>query len=391
MVQRVYRQLRTEFPHERVVLATGAAQREQIVAQLGVDVDIVCEPARRDTFPAIALSCTFLADTCAASPDDVVLVLPVDVYADQSYFSVVGKMRDVVRDDGASLVLMGITPSHPSQRFGYMVPVPTSTGAYTRIDRFVEKPDEESARSLIAKGALWNGGVFGFKLGYLMEVARSHLGDLSFQQFLDTYASAKKISFDYAVVEKAASIAMVRYAGMWRDLGTWETLVKEIGSDGIGAQQKFDTQETIVVNALDMPVVAIGTRNLVIAASYDGILVSDRNKSTGLKPLVDRFDEPPRFSQFAWGTSKVVDRVMDGSRFVQETRIVDMLPGQVRTLVSAEDETLTFICLNGSGTMEQDGEVTDIETGIPIFIEGGTSVGITSSSAVHALELVRRR
>lgn len=388
MLQRVYRQLRTQFPEERVVLATGAAQKEQIVAQLGVAVDIVCEPARRDTFPAIALSSTFLADICKASPDDVVLVLPVDVYADQGYFSVVKQMRDAVADDAAELVLMGIAPTTPSDRFGYMVPSAKKGKGYPIIERFVEKPSEDVARKLISDGALWNGGVFGFRLGYLMDIVDTQIGKFSYGELLDTYATVGKISFDYAVVERASSIAMVRYEGMWRDLGTWETLSEEIGSGGIGGQTRFQTENTIVVNELDVPVVAIGTKDLIIAASADGILVSDRTRSGSLKPLVDTIGDTPRFIQYSWGSCRVVDRKLVHGKVEQETRILDI--GASRELVSicTDGEEKTLICLEGELVVTGEDGVFPIKIGGSIRQSAGKEYRLSCTGAARALEVI---
>jgi mannose-1-phosphate guanylyltransferase len=388
MLQRVYRQLRIEFPHERVVLATGGAQKEQIEAQLGVSVDIVCEPARRDTFPAIALSCTFLADSCNAAPDDVVLVLPVDVYADQEYFSTVRKIRDAVARDAAELVLMGIAPNIPSDRFGYMVPSSNRREGYPLIDRFVEKPVIEVAQNLITQGALWNGGVFGFRLGYLLDIVDRQIGKFSYGDLLDSYASVEKISFDYAVVEKAESIAMVRYSGMWRDLGTWETLSHEIGNGGIGRHAKSQTENTIVVNELDIPIVAIGTKDLVIAASADGILVSDRRNSNGLKPLVDTFDDPPRFVQYAWGSSRVVDRIVGHGKIRQETHVLEIRADQEYRLSCTDGEEKTFLCIEGECQLFYEGASNPLKRGERVLSSKERSYRITCTTAVRALETV---
>jgi hypothetical protein len=106
------------------------------------------------------------------------------------------------------------------------------------------------------------------------------MGRLTFDRFLADYATTEKISFDYAVVEKTESLAMVKYVGMWRDLGTWDSLIGEIGPAGIGTHFASGTKGTIVVNELDIPVVAIGTEALVIAASPDGIHILPNRERT---------------------------------------------------------------------------------------------------------------
>ncbi len=375
MVQRVYRQLRIEFPNEKVVVATAAAQREQIEAQLGGGVDIVCEPARRDTFPAIALSCTYLHDSCGATEHDIVLVLPVDVYAEQHYFTVAAQMCDSVARDAAALVLMGIAPTHPSNRFGYMVP---TVGSDDRIDRFVEKPSGDVAASLIGQGALWNGGVFAFTLGHLLGIIHARMGRLTFDRFLADYATTEKISFDYAVVEKTESLAMVKYVGMWRDLGTWDSLIGEIGPAGIGTHFASGTKGTIVVNELDIPVVAIGTEALVIAASPDGILVGDREAIVNLKPLVDGFDDAPRFVEHVWGTERVVDRTTTGT----EVKIVHILPNRERTVECPSGQEIRMLVIEGKGSAE--GKV--ISPGDEMVVTSAQGVQLSGGNGLHIVE-----
>lgn len=388
MLQRVFRQLRLEFPSERAVIATGAAQKEQIEAQLGEHVDIVCEPARRDTFAAIGLSCTYLADLCDACADDVVIVLPVDVYADQQYFTVLRHMAKMVEQDKAELVLMGIVPTHPSNRFGYMVPADTATG-YAQITRFVEKPSEDVARSLIDNGALWNGGVFAFRLGYLMDIITSRMTKMSFTQFLATYPTVEKISFDYAVVEKAKSVAMVPYHGMWRDLGTWPALLEEIGPQGIGNHIVSGTEQTIVINELPIPVVATGTKNIIIAASADGILVSDISASSQIKPVVDVLHDPPRFMQHPWGTASVIDRITTGDTITAETRSIDILKGKEWVIDTSHNVEISLICLQGSGSIKQRESASPLPIGQPLSIDCSSAVTIIAESGLHLIAVIR--
>lgn len=385
MVQRVHRQLRGEFPHERVVIATGAAQKEQIEAQLGSSVSIVCEPARRDTFPAIALSCTYLEDVCRGNADDVVLVLPVDAYADQHYFSIVRRMQEAVENRNADIVLMGITPTSPSSRFGYMLPG-LHQDTHIVIDRFVEKPSVSDAERFIAEGACWNGGVFAFRLGYLMDIVRTRIGSYPFDAMLDRYANLDRISFDYAVVENAQSVAMIPYDGTWRDLGTWDMLVGEIGSCGLGPQVHHDTEKTVVVNELAIPVVAVGTDRLVIAASADGILVSDLQKSAQVKPIVDTLTDAPRHMQHTWGTSTVVERKIESDRMVHEVSIVRIEATRTLTLEPDPLFSRTLVVLEGSGTITCDSSIKPIIAGTSVSQTQGASIQIEAKERVVLVE-----
>ena len=122
MVQRVYRQIKEAGIRANIVIATNNSQVDFIKTQLGEEVDIVVEPERRDTFPAIALSSAYLALEKKADPGEPVLVLPVDPYAELEYFHVIQRMEAAVQQNAADIVLMGIKPTYPSAKYGYIIP-----------------------------------------------------------------------------------------------------------------------------------------------------------------------------------------------------------------------------------------------------------------------------
>ena len=267
MVQRVYRQITQAGIHANIVVATSATQVESIRGQLPDDVDVVVEPERRNTFPAIVLAASYLESRKKMDSEETVIVLPVDPYVDVEYFETFKKMDERVQQGGMDIVLMGITPSYPSEKYGYIIP-----GADGSVTGFKEKPDEASAKALIQQGALWNAGVFAFKLKYLMGIADNYLESREFEEVIKHYASLKKDSFDYEVVERAEALAVIRYNGAWKDIGTWNTLTEEMQEESIGdVIMGEECINTHVINELSIPVVALGTQNLVIAAGQDGI------------------------------------------------------------------------------------------------------------------------
>ena len=166
MVQRVVRQLgESSLKTAPVTIATSASQCDFIETQLGAKVDVVTEPERRDTFPAIALAVSYLTSQKGCSRDEVVVVMPCDAFTEARYFETVAEMAALVEQDVADLVLMGIASPHASAEFGYVLPAAAEEGAsYSLVERFIEKPTERRAKELIAKGAYWNGGVFAFRL-----------------------------------------------------------------------------------------------------------------------------------------------------------------------------------------------------------------------------------
>lgn len=288
MVQRVVRQIREAGLDAGITLATNAQQKDIILNQLGNDFPTVLEPQRRDTFPAIALACCWLSLEKKCPDDEVVVIMPCDPYTEAGYFETVGRMGDAVRSGAASLVLMGVKPTYPSAKYGYIVPEKGDSGI-RKVLRFTEKPTVEKAVELLDEGAFWNGGVFAFRLGYMMNIVRRYVDAPDFASVYARYSDFPKISFDYEVAEKESSVAVVPFDGEWKDLGTWNTLTDEISQDTIGnALLGPETENTQIINELGIPIFADGLKDVVIAASPDGILVCGRKQTENIKQWVDK-------------------------------------------------------------------------------------------------------
>ena len=166
MVQRVVRQAKDAKLTDNITLATNASQLDIINNQLGDTVSVVTEPERRDTFPAIALAASYLKFAKGCADDEVVVIMPCDPYTEAGYFETIGKMVDCVKENVADLVLMGIQPTYPSEKYGYVVPDSTATDGHNgskKVSRFTEKPTVSVAEELLTEGAFWNGGVFAFR------------------------------------------------------------------------------------------------------------------------------------------------------------------------------------------------------------------------------------
>lgn len=306
MVQRVYRQL-TAATDAKITIATSASQVESIKNQLGEQVSLVVEPERRNTFPAIALSAAYLYFEKNCPLDETVIVLPVDPYVDNGYFNMLKVLDNAVQDNAADIVLMGVKPTYPSEKYGYIIPESTDK-VVNSVREFKEKPDAETAKKYIDQGALWNCGVFAFKLSYLINIVDSIVKCDSFNDAENNYSAFDKTSFDYAVVEKASSVAAVSYSGEWKDLGTWNTLTEVMDNKPIGdVIISEDCKNTHAINELEIPVIVMGAKDLVVAASPDGILVADKVQSSYIKKYVEDRDMRPMFEERSWGEYKVLD------------------------------------------------------------------------------------
>lgn len=372
MIQRVVRQIKTAGLTDDIVIATGSNQKDSIENQLGTSIDVVAEPCRRDTFPAIMLACYYLADK-GTSMDEPVIVMPCDSYTGDGYFEAIAKMAQAVSARTAEIVLMGIEPTYPSAKYGYIVPD-------TRMDckatvfpviRFTEKPDVATAEKLIAGRALWNGGVFAFRLGYLISISKLTMPHSNFTSLRKEYGNLPKISFDYAVVEKASSVAVVPYSGVWKDLGTWNTLTDELDSHAYGNVHAEGTDGTYVINELEIPVVCIGTKDLVVAASPDGILVSECKLSENLKHIVDGIGRRPMYEERRWGEYKVIDYVEFPDGFCALTKQLTLRPGCSISYQKHNCREEIWIFINGEGEVVLDGERRMVSRGDVIRISKG--------------------
>ncbi len=381
MVQRVYRQIVHAGIDADIVVATSAAQVESIRGQLQNDVDVVVEPERRNTFPAIVLAASYLESRKKMNPEETVIVLPVDPYVDVAYFETFRKMDERVQQGDADIVLMGITPSYPSEKYGYIL-----QGADGKVTGFKEKPDEAAARKLMEQGALWNAGVFAFKLKYLMRIADKYVKDRDFSFVVEHYAQLKKDSFDYEVVEKADSLAVIPYDGSWKDIGTWNTLSEEMEEESIGdVIMGEECVNTHVINELSIPVVALGTQNLVIAAGQDGILVSDKHKSSYIKPYVENIDKRPMYEERRWGEYKVYDysQYADGTKSLTKHVTINAGCAQDYHVHRFKDEVITVV--NGQGELVVDGCLMKLSRGDTVSVRRGQKHGIR---AVQDLQLI---
>ena len=356
MIQRVVRQIREANLTNNITFATNAVQRDSIINQLGEDVSVVTEPERRDTFPAIALAASYLAKDKKCNNDEIVVVMPCDVYTESRYFVTIGKMVETVKNNVADLVLMGIAPTYPSEKFGYVVPKEAEEDV-KMVERFTEKPNEEKAKQLLEKGAYWNGGVFAFRLGYMMNIVDQYIKADTFQETHERYTEFPKISFDYEVAEKAQSVAVVPFAGEWKDLGTWNALCEELPSTHIGNVMMGENNEnTHAVNELGIPVFCNGLKDVIVAASPDGIMVCDKQDSEKIKDYANKLITRPMYEERRWGTYRVLDNAKyeDGTRSL--TKSIHLNAGKHISYQLHRHRSETWTCVDGEGIFVLDGE-----------------------------------
>lgn len=381
MVQRVYRQISKVDPDARITIATSKTQASAIKNQLGRNVEISIEPCRRDTFPAIALASLYLHDKLGVEEDEAVVVCPVDPYVDDTYYESVKLLHRIAETGEANLSLMGIEPTYPSEKYGYIMPLEGEK--VSKVKAFKEKPDSKTAEEYIKENALWNAGIFAFKLSYILKKAHSLIDFTDYNDLFNKYDTLKKISFDYAVVEDEKSIQVLRYSGDWKDVGTWN-MMAEVMADKSKGRVVLDEEceNTNVVNELNIPILCMGCKDLIVAASGDGILISDKERSGYMKPYVEKIETEAMFAEKSWGTYTVID-VQPGSMTVK----ISMKAGEHMTYHMHNYREEVWTIVSGEGKTIIDGVEQLVKTGDVIRIPAGCKHSINAFTVLDIIEI----
>ena len=275
------------------IVVAGAQHTDLIEAQLGTapGARLVIEPIARNTAPAIALAAALLP------PDDVILVCPSDHHiADEAAFRAAAvEAAQLASDDW--MVSFGIAPTHPETGYGYLHRGEEMPGGY-RIAQFVEKPDLERAKAYLASGEYsWNGGIFAFRAGALIDELKAHRPDMAnlvtqsvakgredgarFHPAAEPFAAIEGDSIDYAVMENTARAAMVPADMGWSDIGSWAALQDALAKDGEGnavrGNADLDDCRNVMVMSDGPRVSAIGLEDICVILSDGEVLVTTRD------------------------------------------------------------------------------------------------------------------
>ena len=290
MLEHMYKNIKKSNKESIITIAAPKSQVPEIYNQIGQSVDISIEPCQKDTFPAIVLATAYLHEVKKVDLNETIVVCPVDPYVEKEYFMALEELSQLAQNPEYNLTLMGIKPTYPSEKYGYIIP--KDTDKISEVSMFKEKPNVELAKEYIKQGALWNSGIFAYKLKYVLEIAHKLIDFKNYYDLYHKYEEIEKMSFDYAVVEKEEKIQVVRYEGTWKDIGTWNTLTETMEEKNWGKSIENDKcTNTHIINELDIPILCMGLKNIVVVATPEGILVSDKEQSSYIKPFVEKIEK----------------------------------------------------------------------------------------------------
>ncbi|PGX26743.1 mannose-1-phosphate guanylyltransferase [Bacillus cereus] len=389
MVQRVWGQLTSLGIENDAVIATSKSQVDMINSQLGNNVPIIIEPERRDTFPAIALAASYLYSKEHVDLNEIVGVLPVDPYVENSFFERLLDLEKALNSSNADLGLMGVTPTYPSEKYGYIVPnIGTSTKELIQVSHFKEKPATAEAEELLKQNALWNSGVFAFKLDKIISLLDQKGLPVQYDILVQQYATLPKISFDYEVVEKTKNIIALPYDGSWKDLGTWNTLTEEMGTNILGkGNMGAECKKNHIINELDIPVSVLGLSNIIVAASPDGILVSEKEASPRIKELVGDWDQRPMYEERRWGWYRVLDHTKydDGNEVL--TKRIGITASKNLSYQYHNNRSEVWTIVKGEGIFVLDDEIQVVRSGDVLEIQPGQKHAIKAVTDLEFIEV----
>jgi mannose-1-phosphate guanylyltransferase/mannose-1-phosphate guanylyltransferase/mannose-6-phosphate isomerase len=385
------------------LVVTGDAFRFIVTEQLdevGVRPQgIMIEPAGRNTAPAAMAAARFVADR---DPEALVLLVPSDhAVADPEAFRAAVDLGRVAAEAG-QIVTFGIAATRPETGYGWLEAGEAMHPGVHRLTRFIEKPDAARAAALMADPRyLWNAGVFLARAEVLAAAFRSHAplihdtvaaalaaatGDIGFTRIdRDLWARVPEESIDYAVMEKAANMAVVRFDGHWSDLGSWEAVWQESPRDAAGNAvsahaMAFDCEGSLLRSeSPEIELVGIGLKNIVAVAMRDAVMVADMADSQNVKRAVGvlRGRAAKQAVQFPvdhrpWG---FFETLILSDRF--QVKRIHVHPGAALSLQSHYHRSEHWIVVQGTAKVTVDGEVRLLTENQSVYIPLG---------AVHRME-----
>lgn len=372
---------------------------EQLAAVQMAPQDVLIEPAARSTAPAIAAAALWLA---ARDPDAVLLVLPSDhVIPDAAAFraAVTAALPRAVAGD---LVTFGIRPDRAETGYGYLELSEAAGAGPQPLAAFVEKPDTARAAAMVRDGRhLWNAGIFLFSARAMIAAFAEHAPallqgaraavegaarDLAFTRLAEApWQALPDISIDYAIMEKAANLSVMPFAGHWSDLGGWEAIWQETGPDASGnvlsgAAMAIDCRDTLLRSEAEgLQLVGIGLEDMIAVAMPDAVLVARKGDAQRVKEAVAALKSAGArqatafnrdFRPWGWYESLAL-----GNRF-QVKRIV-VNPGAALSLQSHHHRSEHWIVVEGTARVTVDDEVRLVTENESVYIPLG---------AIHRLE-----
>lgn len=294
---------------EDLYVVTGKEHVEELIGHIPhvPSENIIAEPIGRNTAPCIGLAAMMLKKM---NPEGVMAVLPADhVILDKEGFLETLRLAGDVAKSGDYIITLGMKPDRPETGYGYIKqgPVVGGQGSVYKVERFVEKPDKETAEGYVKSGEyLWNAGMFVFKVSTILRAIEKYMPDLYIgllrmepalgtdsqeKALSEVYGELPSVSIDYGVMEKADNVLVVPSTFGWNDVGSWTAIDDLLPKDehGVVAHAEhisIDTKDCIVYSPKKL-VATIGVRDLIVVETEDALLICDKSRAQDVKKVVE--------------------------------------------------------------------------------------------------------
>jgi len=388
--QTVRRMTKIAQPSNLYIVASdqcSALLRHQMKTVVKFDHDpIIAEPMAKNTCPAIALGLAYLLKS-GADPEDLIFVSPSDhiVKDDEAFKKAINLGRQAASE--GHIVVFGVKPTRADTGFGYVeIDEERSKGLpYKIVSRFVEKPDEEKAKTYLERGNyLWNGGFFLFKAKRIMEALKSDIPQIGnpasegYDSLISSFEDLPSISIDYAVMEKEKDVAVVPLDCGWSDIGSWDALYETMEKDEGGNVKKGDVHtiggKNNLIYANGRLVVGLDVNDLVIADTPDALLVAKRGSSQAVRDVVNYLKDQGRreateapINARPWGTYQILHQ---GDRFKIKHIVIN--PGAKLSLQYHHHRTEHWVVVRGTALAVIGGKEIYVHEGESTFIPKST-------------------
>jgi mannose-1-phosphate guanylyltransferase/mannose-6-phosphate isomerase len=395
MQKTVLRSIKNVLADDLIIVSNAEYRfliRDQL-AELGIDAEgkMILEPEGRNTAPAIALAAMFVRDRLGCDEDEVLFVCPSDhlITPEGRFCEYVEKATELAKK--GYIVTFGVNPVKPEVGYGYIkagesVEESGGDSGFKKVERFVEKPDLETAqRYLLEGGYYFNSGMFAFSLKTIFSEFKEHAPDIyamtepGYVQALADFGKMPSISIDYAVLEKSRRVAVLPLDVMWSDVGSWDSFFDVLDKDTnlnakIGDVIDLDTKNSLII-APHRLVATIGIEDTMVIDTPDALLIARREESQKVKTIVSELKRLSREDltrvhtsvSRPWGSFTVLE---EGSRY--KIKLIEVLPGAQLSLQRHCHRSEHWVVVKGTATVKIEGK--------EIFVHENESVYVPKSS-----------
>ncbi|MBR1753915.1 mannose-1-phosphate guanylyltransferase/mannose-6-phosphate isomerase [bacterium] len=395
LLQSTFSRLNAFIEAKNIVSTTNTKHVANVKRQLGElssDISVLSEPLGRNTAPAIAVATKYLIEQ---SGDDVILVVPSDhLINDTEKFKATVEKGAKLAQDGY-VVTFGIQPDYPETGYGYINVSDENLLDGYKVNRFVEKPDLETAKKYLASGQYyWNSGIFMFKASVMLKEIEKYAPDIfvSLKNFdfsksdkieYNAFEKMPSISIDYAVMEKSDKIALVKLESDWNDLGSWQSIYdisqKDVnGNVFIGHVLDENSKNTLVYSSSKL-VATIGLEDVILVETEDAVLACKKDKTQDVKKIYETLKKQHDDTYLVhktvyrpWGFYTVISQ---GKGFL--SKLIHVNCGQKLSVQSHEHRSEHWVVMSGTAKVILEGK--------EYILSKGHSIDIPLK-AIHSLQ-----